>query len=84
MIAKTTYLSVLNLLVMQVLLEIEDKKSAQVLSALRTLKHIKIKTIQDKKKQTFLDGLKEAIEEVNLAKAGKIKLKSAKALLDEL
>ena len=37
MIAKTTYLSVLNLLVMQVLLEIEDKKSAQVLSALRTL-----------------------------------------------
>ena len=69
---------------MQVLLEIEDKKAEQVLSALRTLKHTKIKTILDKKKQAFLDGLQEAITEINLAKQGKIKLKSAKALLDEL
>ena len=69
---------------MQVLLEIEDKKAEQVLSALRTLKHTKIKTIHDKKKQAFIDGLQEAITEINLAKQGKIKLKSAKALLDEL
>ena len=69
---------------MEVLLEIEDKKATEVLSALKVLKHTKIKTIKNNKKEEFLNGLKEAIEEVKLAKAGKIKLKSAKALLDEL
>ncbi len=34
--------------------------------------------------QDFYKDLEQAIEEVNLAKEGKIKLKSAKELLDEL
>lgn len=37
-----------------------------------------------KSKQDFLDGLEEAVEEVNLAKKGKKKLKSAEQLLNEL
>ena len=37
-----------------------------------------------KRKQEFLEGLKEAVAEVNLAKEGKIKLKSAEELLHEL
>jgi len=35
-------------------------------------------------KEKFLDELKEAVEEVKLAKQGKIKLKSAEQLLSEL
>ncbi|MBB3838626.1 hypothetical protein FHS57_002632 [Runella defluvii] len=35
-------------------------------------------------KTEILTGLKEAIEEVNLAKQGKMKLKSARAFLHEL
>jgi TusA-related sulfurtransferase len=35
-------------------------------------------------KEQILKGLKEAIEEVNLAKKGKIKLKSAREFINEL
>ena len=35
-------------------------------------------------KKQILQGLKEAIEEVNLAKQGKIKLKSAREFINEL
>ncbi len=35
-------------------------------------------------KEQILQGLKEAIEEVNLAKKGKIKLKSAREFINEL
>jgi flagellar hook-basal body complex protein FliE len=38
----------------------------------------------EKSKEEFLEGLKEAVEEVNLAKKGKVKLKSAEQLLNEL
>jgi TusA-related sulfurtransferase len=35
-------------------------------------------------KEQILQGLREAIEEVNLAKQGKIKLKSAREFINEL
>ena len=35
-------------------------------------------------KEQILQGLKEAIEEVNLAKKGKVKLKSAREFINEL
>lgn len=69
---------------MEVLLEIEDKKATEVLSALKTLKYTKIKTIKNKSKAKFVKDLKASIKEVNLAKQGKIKLKSFDDFLDEL
>jgi len=39
---------------------------------------------QKTSKKEFLDGLKEAVDKVNLAKKGKIKLKAAEQLLREL
>ena len=36
------------------------------------------------KRQSFLNELKEAVEQVKLAKRGKVKLKSAEELLNEL
>ncbi len=69
---------------MKVLLEIEDDKAPALLEVLKGLKYVKTKKIKKSKKEAVLEGLKEAIEEVKLAKEGKIKLKSAKELLDEL
>ena len=68
---------------MQVLLDIKDNKADMVIGLLRDLSYVKIKPMHDKK-QEFLDGLREAVEEVKLAKQGKIKLKSAEQLLNEL
>ena len=68
---------------MKVLLDIKDSKADFVLELLNNLSFVKAKPIT-KKKEKFLKEFKEAIEEVKLAKAGKIKLKSAKDLLDEL
>lgn len=69
---------------MKVLLEIEDKKAPALMEILKDLKYVKARRIKETKKEAFLKGLKEAVEEVKLAKQGKIKLKSAKALLNEL
>jgi len=41
-----------------------------------------LEKLRDKK--AFLIGLREAVEEIKLAKQGKIKLQSAKDFLDEL
>lgn len=49
----------------------------------RTLKNGRI-TKQNPEKEAILQGLKDAMEEVKLARAGKIKLKSANELLREL
>ena len=39
---------------------------------------------EDEEKLALISGIKEAVEEVNLAKKGKVQLKSARAFLDEL
>jgi len=40
--------------------------------------------IIEQSKEEVLQGLKQAVEEMNLVKAGKIKARSAKDLIDEL
>lgn len=65
---------------MKVLLK--DNKADFVLELLGSLKYVKTKKISAKKER-FLNELREAVENVNLAKAGKLKTKSLK-LLDEL
>ncbi len=68
---------------MKVLLDIKDDKAAFVMELLQSLAYVKAKPITPEKYK-ILEGLKQAIDEVNLHKQGKIKLKSAKALLNEL
>lgn len=40
--------------------------------------------INEQSKEDILQGLKHAVEEMNLVKAGKLKARSAKDLIDEL
>lgn len=68
---------------MKVLLDIKDEKAPFVLELLSNLKFVKTKTLTPYQSD-ILQVIKEAVEEVNLAKQGKIKLKSARQLLDEL
>ncbi len=51
---------------------------------LKNFKSIKIKSTTNKKEEEVLAGIKQAVEEMNLVKAGKLKSRPARELLDEL
>ena len=68
---------------MKVLLDIKDNKVDFVMELLQNLAFVKVETVSVPKAR-FLNEFKQAIDEVNLAKQGKIKLKTAEQLLDEL
>lgn len=68
---------------MKFIIEVDDQKAGFFLELLEQLKFVKVKPVSPYKVE-ILDGIKEAVEQVNLAKEGKIKLKSARDLLDEL
>ncbi len=69
---------------MKLLLEVEDRKAPALLEVLKGLNFVKTRKIKETKQEKVLKDLKEAIEEVNLAKEGKIKLKSFDEFLNEL
>jgi len=68
---------------MKILLDVKDDKAAFVMELLDNLKFVKVEKLDDGKEEVLKD-LKQAIEEVRLHKEGKIQLRSAKDLLDEL
>lgn len=68
---------------MKVLLDIKDNKAEFVMELLHSLSFVKAEPISTQKAQ-FLKEFKASVEEVILAKQGKIKLKSAEQLLNEL
>ena len=68
---------------MKVLLDIKDSKAEFVLELLHSLAFVKAKTITPAKAQ-LIDEIQEAVRNVNLVKAGKLKPRPARALLDEL
>ena len=68
---------------MKIMVEVEEEKAGFLLELLKQLKFVKVKPISPYKSE-ILEGLAEAVHEVNLAKEGKIKLKTAKEMLDEL
>ncbi len=68
---------------MQLLLDIKDSKAGFVLELLKNFSFVKAEKLTPAKAE-FLRDLKGAVEEVTLAKQGKIKLQSAKDFLDEL
>ena len=68
---------------MKILLDIRDNKAAFFMEVLKNFSFVKATPITENKAE-FLKDLKEAVEEVKLAKQGKIKLQSAKEFIDEL
>ena len=68
---------------MKVLLDIKDNRAPFLLELLNKLPYVKTHTLTPYKAEV-LAGLAEAVTQVKLAKQGKIKLKSARELLDEI
>ncbi len=68
---------------MRLLLEIDDKKAGFFMEVLKNFPFVKSKTITPAKAQ-LMEEIKEAVDNVNLAKKGKLKAKPLKELLDEL
>ncbi|HSF55519.1 MAG TPA: hypothetical protein VLA71_17315 [Algoriphagus sp.] len=68
---------------MKLLVEVPEEKASFFLELLQQLDYVKAKKLR-RKDEEFYEGLREAVDEVSLAKQGKLKLKSARELLDEL
>jgi hypothetical protein len=68
---------------MIILLEIKDNKAPFVLELLNNFSFVKTKTITPSK-ALLIEEIKEAVENVNMSKKGKLKTKPLKQLLNEL
>ena len=68
---------------MRVLLDIKDAQAFHLLEVLKSLPYVKTTTLSEEKAQ-LLEDLKDSIDTLNQAKKGKLKLKSARGLFDEL
>ena len=73
----------INLNAMRVLLDIKDNKALPLLEVLKGLSYVKTKTISEEK-ALLMEEMKESIENLILARKGKLKLKSARDLYNEL
>ncbi len=68
---------------MRVLLDIKDNKAMHLLEVLKGLSYVKTKTISDEK-ALLMEEMKEAVDNLALVRKGKMKLKSARDLYNEL
>jgi len=68
---------------MKVLLDIKDKNAAPLLEVLKSLPYVKTKELKDPKEE-LINDIKEAVEELNLIKAGKLEGRNAEDFLNEL
>ena len=68
---------------MKVLLDIKDSKASFVMELLQNFSFVKAKTLTPHKAKV-LEDVKEAIEEMKLIKAGKLKARNAEDLFHEL
>jgi hypothetical protein len=70
----------------QVTLHIPEKKYQLFMEFVKSIDFIKKIDVEEKEpnKKQILQGIKQAVEEVNLIKAGKLKGINAKDLLNEL
>ena len=68
---------------MKVLLDVKDNKADFIIELRRNFSFVKTEQLTPTKAQ-FLRDLKGSVEEVTLAKQGKIKLQSARDFLHEL
>jgi len=68
---------------MKVLLDIKDNKAHHLIEVLKGLSYVKTQTLTPYKAKV-LEDVKEAVEEMNLIKEGKLKARNAEDLFDEL
>ncbi len=68
---------------MKLLLDIKDSKADFMMELLKSFSFVKTESLTPAKAQ-FLRELKGSVEEVAMAKGGKIKLESARDFLNEL
>ena len=68
---------------MKVLLDIKDTKASFVMELLKNFSFVKAKTLTPHKAKV-LEDVKEAVEEMKLIKAGKLKARNAEDLFHEL
>jgi hypothetical protein len=68
---------------MRVLLDIKDNKAMPLLEVLKGLSYVKTKTLSDEK-ALLMEEIKEAVDNLALVRKGKMKLKSARDLYNEL
>lgn len=68
---------------MRVLLDIKDNKAMHLMEVLKGLSYVKTKTISNEK-AVLMEEIKEAVDNLALAKQGKLKLKTARELYNEL
>jgi hypothetical protein len=68
---------------MKVLVEIKDSKAAFIMELLNNFSFVKAKPITNEK-ALLMEEIKEAVENVKLAKQGKLKAKPLNELLNEL
>ncbi len=83
---KTNYLVTLisnRIYLMKVLLDIKDEKASFFMELLKNFSYVKAKPLSNYKVEVF-EGLREAIEEVNLIKDGKANGTPARELINEL
>ncbi|MBL7777742.1 MAG: hypothetical protein JNK66_05505 [Chitinophagales bacterium] len=64
--------------------EWEKRDAAYQLNKKQKTKHSKKKVSDGRTKEEILDGISRAVEEVKLIRAGKLKAKTLKDVLDEL
>jgi hypothetical protein len=68
---------------MKVLVDIRDNKAAFIMELLNNFSFVKVKPISNEK-ALLIEDIKEAVENVKLAKQGKLKAKPLNQLLNEL
>lgn len=72
-----------NNIIMKVLVDVKDNKVDFILELLNNFSFTRAKTISPAKAQ-LIEEIKEAVENLNLVKQGKLKARPAKDLLNEL
>lgn len=68
---------------MKVLVDVSDNKGDFILDLLKNFSFAKARPISPAKAQ-LIEEIKEAVENLNLVKQGKLKARPAKELIDEL
>lgn len=68
---------------MKVLLDVKDAKASFVMELLQSFSFVKAKTITPYKAKV-LEDVKDAVEEMKLIKAGKLKARNAEDLFHEI
>ena len=68
---------------MKAVLDIKDSKAPFVMELLGNFSYVKVKTITNER-ALLLSEIREAVDNVNLVKKGKLQARPAKDLLDEI